>query len=241
MRVRRCAAVVLLVVFAAACGSGSSSGSSTTTTRREPARDRDDAQRALVTAEDLPDGWLAGGGASAGPMAIVDTSNLDAIARCLHVAPSKITPPGAVTQTSPVFQGPDQSTTVQSRVSVLASQAQASGVLEAFGAKAFAGCVKQRVEESLGRPVEHPVLPPDIEVAAVSVVPLKWPKYGDGSRAIRQRTSLVGDQSGLDLYLQLVVIARGRSVATIAFTSRRDPFPLDLAENLSLVLSNRLP
>jgi hypothetical protein len=240
MRVRSCAAVVLLVIVASACGSGSSSGSSTTTTQRNPTRDRDLAQRALVTAEDLPAGWLAADAAGAGPMALMDPANLDPVAECLDVPSTKLVPRGAVTQTSPVFQGPDRST-VQSRTMVVASPAQAAGSLATLGTKAFASCVEKRLEEGLQQPLAHPVLARDLSVSAIDASPLTWPTYGDGSRAVRIRTTLIGAEQGLDLYLQLVFITRGRSVATLAFTSSREPFPLDQAQNLSLVVSNRLP
>ncbi|MBX5461651.1 MAG: hypothetical protein IRZ28_11245 [Steroidobacteraceae bacterium] len=230
-RIRRGALAATLAGLVVLCGCG---GSDRTPALEPPAPPtataaaatsggaRADVERALLTLDDLPDGWAA-------QDHDVEVAGEDSILGC----------PGLDTLEQPArtdrFDDPDGDDMVFQVAGVFASREAAESAIRAFAAEEARACVADRV----GRQVRANADGTDVEVGEASTARLKSPAVGDATAGMQVTVPLRAAGREMLARFDLVTVRVGRAVSVVVFTGVPS-FDAELRSELLQVVGQRL-
>lgn len=255
-RMLRLVAVALVFsLMGTACGDDTSDTNADTRSEQERKADAELAETFQLTLADLPDGWwedpeveaeaeadgegdVVEGDVIEGDVAAgdEDDSMVSELAACLEVDLNVLDRVNPSAQ-SPTFLSPDQSR-VQSEVSATPSEEWAIDRMELFGHEFVISCLKELFLERFTDPANPP--PPGVEFGNPQVNTLAFPDMADGATAFRVVIPMTADDTEADIFLDLVMARHGRFGVVMTFQSVFDPFPEDLAEELTQTVVNRI-
>lgn len=205
-----CAAV--LAVGLAACG-GDSDGGPGATTPLGPT-DQARARAIVLRASDLPAGWTAN------PPSTTDGGEGEAFRQCLGLLP-KVSP----SADSPNFST-TASMTVGSSVTVASTERAIDRDFAAFVDDKALPCLEQRFDAQARRQV-------GASFGSGRAARFEFPALGDATSAVRiSSVATVGDQQ-VPFTLDVVTVKLGRVGITMTFANAPEPFPADLATELT--------
>jgi hypothetical protein len=195
--------------------------------------DEEAAQAAILTADDVPEDFSEV--AVPDPDTQEDPEMLEELAECLDEDPEQFGDdnPGAES----AFSSPDGQE-VSSEVRYLPSADEAETRMEIFQNEDTPQCFQQvidgLIENMIGAAGE------DVGVDDISVERLDVPEMGDESDGLEVSFTLSGQGQELTFYLDLILVRVDRAGVSMAFQGLGEPFPSDLAEELTQTVVDRV-
>lgn len=232
MRRRRVGVLVILATVSFACAGDSddpeaaASTTSITAVGDNEDRESDDqelAESIVIKESDLPEDveWTS-------TPYEADPEGESALRSCLGLPPDSNSP-GA---DSPTFSVGDV-TRVDSSATVTPSVDTANEEFAVFTSPKFVGCMREVFEAEL------------LEQAAANFGPantdqLDFPTVGDGTIAVRMSTSVEAeDGERIPLFIDFIVVRKGRVGMTLTLMNAPEPFPTELALALAETMVSR--
>lgn len=230
MRTRLVGIVAVLALVATGCGDDNETASTSTTTGGETPTTADgdssstvassggeqDAEKLVLKQSDLPSGWTSTPADPDQPG--VDPAE-EELEKCLGAELSD----DEDSVDSPDFEKDE------SRVSSSAGFADSEDELEAdwkaIQSDKFLPCLKEQLEAELAKDE-------DVKYEDTTVAEFPYPDLGDGTRAVRVRTTGVADGQRIPAYFDVVFIRKGLAKLTLTFVNLGATFDADLAEDL---------
>jgi hypothetical protein len=171
-------------------------------------RDVAAAKHAVVQRSDLPAGWRQLGA----------TPSTQAAPDCPGYRPdfSKFTITG---QAETTFASADQTRSIASRTEVYASRSQARGDFALGTAPAVARCLGVLFERALTQQAGG------IAVDVLTARRVAAPRVGERSAAYRIVVGVGSGARTVDMYVDVAVVLRGRSIGAVFFTGAFRPVP----------------
>ena len=206
-------------------GAASSTTSTTAVEDVEERRtdDQELAESIVLKESDLPDDveWTS-------TPYDADTEGESALRICVGLAPATANP-GA---DSPTFSVGDV-TRVDSAATVAPNAAAANEELDVMMNPKLVDCLAERFEaQTLGRP--------EVNFGPATTEHLDFPAVGDGAVAVRMSTSVeTEDRKRIPLFVDFVVVRKGRVGMTLTLMNAPEPFPTDLAVAMAETMAAR--
>jgi hypothetical protein len=185
--------------------------------------DQDLAEAIVLKESDLPEDldWTS-------TPSEADAEGESAMRSCLGLPPAS----GSPSAESPTFSIGDV-TRVDSEAIVSRSVGSANEVSAVITSPKLVDCVRARFEAQI---LEQP----DANFGPATTAHLDFPAVGDGTRAVRMSTSVeTEDGERIPLFVDVIVVQKGRVGMTLTLMNAPDPFPTDLAVALAETMSAR--
>jgi len=225
---KRAGAIVasVLVVMTAACGSsggskGASTKDSTTTTKPDPAADRTRAATLVLTAEDLPAGWVG----SKHEKDSEDDAENQKISDCVGAFDPKF-------QTAEV-NGDDfdmDTSEISSDVTVVDTRAHFLADVAALKGNKLLPCVESIFTEDLPKSLAK--TDPGVKIANLKVSRLSSPTYGDVTVGFRVSLTVSGPGGTVPLFIDGYQYGAGRDEASVTFSGQGAPVDAELQQSI---------
>jgi hypothetical protein len=239
----------VLASLVAACGGGTTSTSTSTsssqatssTSNQNVATDRAVAQQAVLRLSDFPAGWEA----KAHQDSPDNPDVTKQAATCLHVSPSALSSRDNKTHVdSPDFSSSSEQE-VSNSVALDATATEAISQFAAFEQPQAPNCLTQAVSAVIQSALKHPTtgstLPQGVKIGQASVNALSFPNFGDKTVAFRMTVPVQASGLNVSVYVDIVLLLKGRAGSTLTFEDTLSPFPTDQAEQLTQIVAGRLP
>lgn len=237
-RLRPIAAALVLALILAACGDDSSDTATDPRSEEERAADAALAANFVLTADDLPAGWVVDDDDDGGDGDDDAPSRIDDLAECLGVESNRLDVENPSAE-SPTFISADQHR-VQSEVSATPSAEWVAERMELFQHELLASCLNEIFAEMLNDPSDDDPPPPGVTYGSPHAALLPFPEMGDGVQAVRITIPMTADDTEVDIYFDLVLVGHGRFGITMTFQGVFEPFSVDLAEELTRTVVDRI-
>ncbi len=209
-------------------GSASDSGSA-----QPPAVVKAQAQRSLVHASELPEGWI-----SAGAVASSRTSPWSKqLAGCVGV-PSRIARIEPTKISSPSFGSADHTAAVEDSVSVYPTAADARAAFQAMSNGKTPGCMNSIASQALRTSVQNEA-GSGVTVGTVSIAKLAAGSYLPGQTGYTVTIPMVSGDRQLTIVSTAIQFVRGRLVHRLTFNGNGVAFPILLEVDLTQLAEAR--
>jgi hypothetical protein len=236
MRVGAAVAALSMVATLAACGSPGPSSSVTTTSTTSPsttsAADESLAQSELLQIGDFPTGWTSSGSVSAGNGNSSLTPHQDQqIASCLGMPASSVNINSAEAS-SPSFSDSSGVLTVSNDVSVFANSQVARTDFSTFSNSRSPSCLLSVLGMMFRQEIQSQ-LSQGQSLGALSASIRQFPAYGDESGEMEIVAPVNASGVSVKVYLDLILVVKGRSESLILTISPASPIPAANADQLA--------
>lgn len=221
-------------------GTPSPAGSSSTTAlSAATAADLRSAEAAGLKIGDLPSGWTA-----QPPEEDPDIPKASAeLARCLGVTEAELNQSGPAEYESPDFED-ENSNSVSNSISYRPTAGEISKSFQLVSDPRVPGCLTTAVKTVIEYTLDHPkssddTLPKGTSIGTPKIGQMSFKRFGDQSVAYRATVPVSAEGLSINVFLDLIFIAKGRAGIGMQFSGAITPFPTDQAEELAELVVGR--
>lgn len=210
-------------------GTTSTPATPPTQTPSQLAADRALARRSLLRLGDFPAGWTEG---SPVPTKGPDENTVE-LAKCLHTSTEVIEEKSPVEVESPRFGY--ATAKIFNKIAVEGSEAIAKEQFGLFAEPQMPACLSKVFSAALAHESTKGV------TAGTPVVSrMSFPPYADQSTAFRVQLPVTSKQLHVSLYLDVVIVRSGRTLAEITFQGSILPVATTTEEHLTEITADRM-
>lgn len=236
---RLVSATLALILIAAACGDDSSDSAGDPRSDEERAADVALAETFLLTLEDLPAGWQVEPDDNADDESDNDDEPMaQQLAECLGVESDQFESVDH-SASSPDFLSPT-GLRAKSEVAATPSVEWATERVELFAHESLPGCLNELFTERFTEEMANEEAPPGVTYGDPQISRITFPEMGDGTQAVRITIPVSVDETDVEIYADMVLVRQGRFGVTMTFQGVIDPFPAELAEELTGTVVERI-